>query len=91
MIAGIDQSAAGHPPPDSASEAVLTNLRRWSVQTVIVGPMPGQVQVVAWFSQIFRRRPTWYGSVALWKLRPDQGLSQVEPVALRSSPQDHIR
>jgi hypothetical protein len=51
------------------SEARLgyaNNLKSWGVQTVIVGPMANQDQMVRFFSDILGRPPSHEGGVYVW-------------------------
>lgn len=52
-------------------EAIRADLRRWQVQTVVVGPMPEQARMVELFSRVFGAPPLRRGGVWLW-MRPDR-------------------
>jgi hypothetical protein len=42
------------------------DLRAWAVSTVVVGPMPHQVTMVALFTELLGRAPATRGGVELW-------------------------
>ncbi len=42
------------------------DLRAWQVQTVIVGPMANQDQMVGFFSDLLGRPPIQEGGVYVW-------------------------
>jgi hypothetical protein len=65
-MAGVAKSGLA---PDMTSEARLAyshDLQAWQVQTVIVGPMANQDQMVRFFSDILGRPPTEEGGVYVW-------------------------
>lgn len=66
----IDSAAAGRTPAAAEDVRVLSQLRRWHVRTVVVGPMKGRSALVRWWTEALRRPPHWYGSVAIWPLAP---------------------
>jgi hypothetical protein len=65
-MAGIAKSGS---VPDMTSDARLDyarDLRAWQVQTVIVGPMGNQDQMVRFFTELFGRPPSEEGGVFVW-------------------------
>ncbi|MDQ6712130.1 MAG: hypothetical protein M3Z28_02950, partial [Candidatus Dormibacteraeota bacterium] len=65
-MAGIAKSGTA---PETTSDAWLgyaRDLRAWQVQTVIVGPMAHQDQMVRFFSQLLGRPATQQGGVFVW-------------------------
>jgi hypothetical protein len=61
--------AKGGPKPALTSDARLAyvhDLSAWQVQTVIVGPMANQEQMVGFFSTLFNRPPIQEGGVYVW-------------------------
>ena len=65
-MAGI---AKGGSAPVVTSEARIgyaRDLHSWQVQTVIVGPMANQDQMVRFFSELFGQPPTAEGGVFVW-------------------------
>jgi hypothetical protein len=64
MVA-IEKGAAADLAPDSL-DRMRADLRAWSVTTVVVGPMPHRVTMVALFTQLLGRAPATGGGVELW-------------------------
>ena len=64
MVA-IEHGAAPDLNPDSL-DRMRADLNAWAVTTVIVGPMPHRVAVVALFSALLGRAPVERGGVQLW-------------------------
>jgi hypothetical protein len=65
-MAGI---AKGGLAPTMTSQARLGythDLQAWHVQTVIVGPMANEDQMVRFFSDLFGRQPAEQGGVSVW-------------------------
>lgn len=61
------QEGHGLPALNAALRRQLTaDLRQWAVQTVIVGPMPHQDQMLALFKWLFHREPDPRGGVYIW-------------------------
>lgn len=63
---------------DDVRAQMLEDLRRWHVETVIVGPMARQDQLVAVFTRLLNRAPAFIGGVYIWwqvdsELRPVDG------------------
>jgi hypothetical protein len=61
--------AKGGPKPAMTSDARLAyarDLSAWQVQTVIVGPMANQEQMVSFFSTLLNRPPSLEGGVYVW-------------------------
>ena len=50
--------------------AALAELRRWQVQTVVLGPMAGEERMLAFLTAIMGTPPTQDGGVYLWRLGP---------------------
>ncbi|MBO0727631.1 MAG: hypothetical protein J2P57_00145 [Acidimicrobiaceae bacterium] len=64
----VELEAGRYPdqPPSNEREAALVNLRQWNVETIVVGPTPGQSKVVAYFTRVIGRRPERTGGVWVW-------------------------
>jgi hypothetical protein len=61
--------AKGGPKPALTSDSRLAyahDLSAWQVQTVIVGPMANQEQMVSFFSELLHRSPSQEGGVYVW-------------------------
>jgi hypothetical protein len=46
--------------------AIRADLRRWQVRTVLVGPMPHQDRMLAFFTRVLATRPVLRGGVWIW-------------------------
>jgi hypothetical protein len=67
-------AAGSRPAVSSAVRAqVLTELERWQVRTIIVGPMPHENEAVADLAAIVGHDPTASGGVFLWDLSAAAG------------------
>jgi hypothetical protein len=65
------QQGAPAPEVTAAYRATaLAELRRWQVQTVVLGPMPGEDRVLAFLTAIIGTPPKKDGGVYLWRLGP---------------------
>ena len=61
------QEGHGLPALSAALRRQFTaDLRQWAVETVIVGPMPHQDQMLALFKWLFHREPDPVGGVYVW-------------------------
>jgi hypothetical protein len=63
----------GAPAPEVTAGyrmSALAELRRWRVQTVVLGPMGGENQVLAFLTAIIGTAPTEDGGVYIWRLGP---------------------
>jgi hypothetical protein len=59
--------AGQHPVVDeNLREAVLADLHRWTVHTVVVGPMPHEDAMIGVFGHVLGRPPTRLDGVAVW-------------------------
>lgn len=59
----------GGPAPDLTPElraAISSDLSRWKIQTVIVGPMYNQAAMVAFLASLLGREPQLVGGVFVW-------------------------
>ncbi len=65
-MAGIAKSGSEPVMTSEARLAYARDLRAWQVQTVIVGPMGNQEQMVRFFSDLFGRAPSQEGGVFVW-------------------------
>jgi hypothetical protein len=53
-------------PPADERERAMANLRRWRVDTIVVGPSPGEARMVAFFTRVTGRQPERTGGVWVW-------------------------
>lgn len=63
----------GAPAPEVTAAyrtSAMAMLRRWQVQTVVLGPMAGEDRVLAFLTAIIGTPPTQDGGVYLWRLGP---------------------
>jgi hypothetical protein len=61
------QQGAGAPDVNAGlREAVLGDLRRWKIQTVIVGPMYNQPVMIDFFTTLLGRAPEQVDGVFVW-------------------------
>jgi hypothetical protein len=63
----------GAPAPEMSTAyraAALAELRRWQVQTVVLGPMAGEDRMLEFLTAIMGTPPTQDGGVYLWSLSP---------------------
>ncbi len=65
-MAGIAKSGSEPAITSEARLAYARDLSTWQVQTVIVGPMGNQDQMVQFFSDLLGRPPTEEGGVYVW-------------------------
>ena len=65
-MAGIAKSRLEPAMTPEAQLAYAGDLRAWQVETVIVGPMGNQDQMVRFFSDLLGRPPTAEGGVYVW-------------------------
>src|SRR5256714_1717655 len=65
-MAGLAQSGSETAMTAEARLAYARSLHAWQVQTVIVGPMGNQDQMVRFFSDLLGRPPTAEGGVYVW-------------------------
>jgi hypothetical protein len=59
----------GGPAPDVTPElraAISSDLSRWKIQTMIVGPMYNQAAMVRFFASLLGREPQLVGGVFVW-------------------------
>jgi hypothetical protein len=50
--------------------AALAELRRWQVQTLLLGPMAGEDRMLDFLTAVMGTPPTQAGGVYLWRLGP---------------------
>jgi hypothetical protein len=55
----------GNPPADER-DRVMANLRQWNVDTIVVGPSPGEARTVAFFTRVTGRQPERIEGVWVW-------------------------
>jgi hypothetical protein len=63
----------GAPAPQVSTAyraAAMTELRRWQVEAVVLGPMPGEDRVLAFLTAVIGTQATQDGGVYLWRLGP---------------------
>jgi hypothetical protein len=65
-MAGVAKSGLAPAMTPEDRLAYSHDLQAWQVQTVIVGPMANQDQMVRFFSDLFGRPPTEAGGVFVW-------------------------
>jgi hypothetical protein len=65
-MAGIAKSGTEPDMTSDARVAYVRDLKSWQVQTVIVGPMGSQDQLVRFFSALLGRPPIEEGGVFVW-------------------------
>src|SRR5438445_8458382 len=65
-MAGIAKSGSDPVMTPEAQLAYARDLRAWQVQTVIVGPMARQDQMVRFFTDLLGRPPSQEGGVFVW-------------------------
>jgi hypothetical protein len=60
---------SGNRPPLVAPDRqlLLDELRRWHVDTVIVGPMPNEPAMIDFLTRLLGRPPDSIGGVYLWR------------------------
>ena len=64
----------GVPAPEVSTAyraAALAELRRWQVQTVVLGPMAGEDRMREFITTVMGTPPTQDGGVYLWRLGPN--------------------
>ncbi len=66
MMMGIDQGVPYDGLSDSARDGLRLDLASWSVQTIVVGPMEHQENMVGLFRDLLQREPDFTGGVYLW-------------------------
>ena len=65
-MAGIAKSGSAPAMTSEARLAYANDLKSWQVQTVIVGPMGNQDQMVGFFTDLLGRAPSQQGGVYVW-------------------------
>ncbi|MHB8323884.1 MAG: hypothetical protein ACYDEA_10200 [Candidatus Dormibacteria bacterium] len=68
VITTLDAIAGGQRPPLTLAPKLVRYLELWQVRTIVVGPMPGEARVIAWWTAALQKSPKWYGSIAIWRL-----------------------
>jgi hypothetical protein len=63
---GIQRGDPLHPLTCTERYGVLNDLRRWSVRTVIVGPMAQQHEMIDFLKDVLAREPSYEGGVYVW-------------------------
>lgn len=64
----VELEVGNYPSRPLAAEqyGAWFNLRQWNVDTVVVGPTPGESRVVAYFTRVIGRPPERTGGVHVW-------------------------
>jgi len=64
----VELEAGTYParPPEAERDQAWTNLRQWNVDTIVVGPTPGETQIVTYFTRVMGRAPESTGGVYVW-------------------------
>jgi hypothetical protein len=65
-LVALDAGTYPAQPPADERAPALANLRQWNVDTIVVGPSPGQSRIVAFFTRVLGRRPERTGGVSVW-------------------------
>ena len=65
-MAGVAKSGSAPAMTSEARLAYAHDLQAWQVQTIIVGPMANQDQMVRFFSDLLGRPPSEEGGVFVW-------------------------
>jgi hypothetical protein len=65
-MAGIAKSGSTPAMTPEARRGYAHDLQAWQVQTVIVGPMANQEQMVRFFSDLVGHTPNQEGGVYVW-------------------------
>ena len=63
IASGLDPASF----PDGLRDQVQRELKAWHVQTVIVGPMANQANMVAFITRVLARAPIQTGGVYAWE------------------------
>jgi hypothetical protein len=71
LMMGIGQGLPYDGLSDSARDQLRRDLARWSVRTVVIGPMEHQDNMVSLFRDLLQREPEITGGVYVWPL-PNQ-------------------
>jgi hypothetical protein len=66
LMMGIDQGLPYDGLSDSARDRLRTDLARWSVRTVVIGPMEHEENMVSLFRDLLQRDPEITGGVYVW-------------------------
>jgi hypothetical protein len=64
----VELDAGSYPvrPPAGERVGAVADLRRWDVDTIVVGPSPGESRVVAFFTRVTGRPPERTQGVWVW-------------------------
>jgi hypothetical protein len=64
----VELEAGTYPvrPPAGERVGATADLRQWNVDTIVVGPSPGESRTVAFFTRVTGRRPERTGGVWVW-------------------------
>jgi hypothetical protein len=68
LMMGIEQGLPYDGLSGSARDQLRRDLARWSVQTVVIGPMEHQDNMVSLFRDLLQREPEITGGVYVWPL-----------------------
>ncbi len=66
VMTAIARGTSVPPMTDGRRRAMLGDLDRWNVRTIIVGPMARREQLVAVFTDLLGRPPSFTGDVYVW-------------------------
>lgn len=66
LMMGIDQGLPYDGLSDSARDRLHRDLARWSVRTVVIGPMEHEENMVSLFRDLLQREPEITGGVYVW-------------------------
>ena len=70
-LMAMQQGAPALEVSASYRAAAMAELRRWQVQTVVLGPMAGEDRVLEFLTAVMGTTPTHAGGVYLWRLGPN--------------------
>jgi hypothetical protein len=65
-IGELDAGSYPGQPPAHERQQALDNLKQWKVDTIVVGPSPGEGRIVTFFTRVTGRPPQRTGGVWVW-------------------------
>jgi hypothetical protein len=65
-LVALDAGTYPASVPAGERERALVNLRQWNVDTIVVGPSPGEGRIVTFFTRVIGRGPERTGGVWVW-------------------------
>lgn len=90
-LVGLAGDAAPAPDPDGrVAREIRSDLRRWNVQAVVVGPMPHRARALALLSIVLGRPPVPGDGVAVWWNVPE-ALAQLDRYSLSHAGETRAR